>query len=156
MSGSKAGLKAVLIYLLCCLVLLAILPVVHYIIEMPEWYLMNLTILQSAYIGSLGGILYCLRATYLNICVNKRWGEDWLVWYYLRPIASLLTGFVSYVFLKAGLLILDASAQATSNPYGYLAIAFIAGYNVDNFLKRLESIANSAWGINKSRIGKDE
>ena len=58
---------------------------------------------------------------------------------------------MSYIFLKAGLLILDASTQQNSMIYGYWAIAFIAGYNVDNFMKKLEAMAESAWGINKSR-----
>lgn len=46
---------------------------------------------------------------------------------------------------------LDASVNAEGTLFGYLALAFITGYNVDNFMKRLETIAQSAWGMVKSR-----
>jgi hypothetical protein len=36
-----------------------------------------------------------------------------------------------------------------------LAIAFIAGYNVDNFMKKLEEVASSIWGIKKSRASQE-
>ena len=50
---------------------------------------------------------------------------------------------------------LEASEKLEAVRYGYLGLAFIAGYNVDCFLKRLESIAQTIWGIKKSRVGKD-
>ena len=40
--------------------------------------------------------------------------------------------------------------------YGYLAVAFIAGYNVDNFLKRIEDVAMTVWRIDKSRVSQDD
>ncbi len=122
--------------------------------EMPEWYTTKLLFVNSALLGSLGGVLYCLRAIYLNKSVHKRWDKDWYVWYYLRPLTSLISGLVSSIFLKAGLLTLDAAEGGAS--FGYLAIAFIAGYNVDNFLKKIEDVAKTVWGIDKSRVGKNE
>lgn len=118
---------------------------------MPVWYLSNLLFFKCSYIGAIGGILYCLRAVYLNKCVRKNWDQEWHVWYYIRPIASTITGFVSCIFLKAGLLVLDAEPQSNAYIFGYLAIAFIAGYNVDNFLKKLEAVARELWGIKESR-----
>ncbi|WP_350204955.1 hypothetical protein [Ekhidna sp.] len=103
--------------------------------------------------GSLGGILYCLRGVYLNKSVHKRWDKDWHVWYYLRPLTSLISGLVSSIFLRAGLLVLDAVEGEMS--FGYLAVAFIAGYNVDNFLKKIEDVAKTIWGIDKSRSSKN-
>ena len=41
-------------------------------------------------------------------------------------------------------------------PYGYLAVAFIAGYNVDFFMKKIETIAQELWGIDKSRASHDK
>jgi hypothetical protein len=46
------------------------------------------------------------------------------------------------------------SSSGEQAAFGYLAVAFIAGYNVDNFLKKIESIAKSSWGIGKSRISE--
>ena len=146
----------VIIYLIACLGLLAFASISHYIVVMPEWYLLNLMAFQSAYIGGLGGMIYCLRAVYLNKCVRNNWDSNWHTWYYLRPLTSILIGFVCYIFLKAGLLVLDASVQEDSTAYGYLAIAFISGYNVDNFMKKLEAIAESVWGIEKSRTASKD
>jgi hypothetical protein len=57
---------------------------------------------------------------------------------------------MSSVLLKAGLLALNASTEG-GNAFGYYMFAFIAGYNVDNFLKRLEGVAKSAFGVQESR-----
>lgn len=123
---------------------------------MPGWYLQNLLSLNCTFMGGLGGILYCLRAVYLNRCVLKKWDDNWVIWYYLRPITSCISGFVSSIFLKAGLLALNSSIQHDGIPYGYLTIAFIAGYNVDNFLKKIESVALNSWGIKKTRASEEE
>jgi hypothetical protein len=56
--------------------------------------------------------------------------------------------------LNAGLLVLDNMNNPDASTYGYYAIAFIAGYNVDNFMKKLESVSQSVWGISKSNVGK--
>lgn len=122
---------------------------------MPGWYTANLLLFRCTFVGIIGGVLYCLRAVYLNKCVRKQWDKDWEVWYYLRPITSGISGFASYIFLKAGLLVLEADLKPDAVAYGYLAIAFIAGYNVDNFMRKLESIAASVWGITKSRATSD-
>jgi len=145
-------MKKIITYLIGLLVTVVFLLTLHHIKEMPLWYLNNLLFFKCSYIGAIGGILYCLRAVYLNKCVRKNWDQEWHVWYYLRPIASTITGFVSSIFLKAGLLVLDAEPQSNAHIFGYLAIAFVAGYNVDNFLKKIESIANEVWGIKKSNL----
>lgn len=63
--------------------------------------------LMCGAIAYVGGALYCFRAIYLNKCVHKRWDPDWHVWYFIRPITSTIAGAVSYLFLKAGLLVLE-------------------------------------------------
>jgi hypothetical protein len=106
---------------------------------------------QSILLGGIGGIIYCLRAVYLHKCLKKDWDSVWYVWYYVRPVLSLVLGGVSWVFLKAGILVLGADSNAPNNIYGYLAIAFVAGYNVDNFLGKIEEFFESSMGIKKSR-----
>jgi len=144
-------MKKIITYELSWLGVLFFLFLGHNVVSLPEWYLNKLLFVKCAFVGGIGGALYCLRAVYLNRCVLKQWDDNWAVWYYLRPIVSLVTGLISCVFLRAGLLVLDASPGADSADYGYIALAFIAGYNVDNLLKRLESIAQSAWGVTPSR-----
>ena len=67
-------------------------------------------------------------------------------------MTSAIGGFASYIFLQAGLLTLGVSAcyNASSN-FGFWTFAFIAGYNVDNFMNKIESVANEMWGIQESR-----
>ena len=67
--------------------------------------------LKCAAVGGLGGCLYCLRAMYLNICVHKQWSRDWYAWYILRPLVSAGSGVVAFLFLKAGLLVLESGTH---------------------------------------------
>ncbi len=145
----------VIIFLLIVLLILIALAIAPFMLDMPD----ALRYFQLFYLcvvsGGFGGVLYCLRAIYLNVSVKGEWSKQWEVWYFLRPIVSLLSGGVSYIFLKAGLLVLEAQEIDGSSNYGFLALAFIAGLNVDNFIRKIESIAESAWGIGKSRASKD-
>lgn len=108
-----------------------------------------------ALIGGFGGLVYCLRGVYLNACVKKRWDVDWETWYYIRPIVSTICGGISYIFLRAGLIILEATPKGDSSDLGFYALAFIAGLNVDKFISKIEDLAQAVWGIEKSRSGKD-
>ena len=92
----------------------------------------------------------------MSACVRNDWDNRWLPWYLIRPIASLISGGVSFLFLKAGLLILDSAPTKDSSTLGFLALAFVAGYNVDKFMTKIEQIAESAWGIKKSRSANDD
>jgi hypothetical protein len=102
--------------------------------------------------GGIGGVTYCLRGVYLNACVFDRWTEKWLPWYFIRPLVSFICGVVSYIFLKSGLIVLEAQQSEHPTNLAFYALAFIAGLNVDKFIEKLEDIAQVSWGIKKSRI----
>lgn len=146
-------MKGVVFYLLILLTLLTLSTwsiitgaiLIHVKLELP---------VICALCGSFGGVVYCLRGVYLNYSVRKQWDKTWHVWYVIRPVVSALAGGISFVFLKAGLLVLDTS-EGASSIYGFLALAFIAGLNVDKFLAKIEDVAQSAFGIEKSRASKD-
>lgn len=106
-------------------------------------------------IGGIGGVLYCFRGIYLNYCVKDKWENKWLVWYLIRPVASLICGGVSYIFLKAGLLVLEAQKESDASNLGFYALSFIAGMNVDNFISKIEDLADATWGIKKSRASRN-
>lgn len=110
--------------------------------------------LKCAATGGLGGCFYCLRGIYLNVSVHRRWGNEWLAWYIIRPLVSGASGGISYLFMKAGLLILESGKKADSSDIGFFCIAFIAGLNVDRFVEKVEDVAASLWGIKKSRAGQ--
>jgi hypothetical protein len=63
---------------------------------------------------------------------------------------------VSYLLLEAGLLVLDSSPRVESNHLGFYVLAFIAGLNVDNFLTKIEDVAQTTWGIEKSRAARHD
>lgn len=101
--------------------------------------------------GGIGGIVYCMRGLYVNVCAGAGWNPRWMPWYFIRPVVSLVCGVVSYLILKAGLLVLESAPRETSNHLGFYVLAFIAGLNVDKFLGKIEDIAQTTWGIEKSR-----
>lgn len=139
----------IVIYELVFLFFAIVLFLIPDVFSMPHWYHEKLEIINCTLIGLVGGILYCLRGIYKSKSVYKNWDESWHIWYYLRPVTSAMSGFISYIILNAGLLTLDATTGDTD--FGFFAFAFIAGYNVDNFLKKLEEVAKTVWGIDKSR-----
>lgn len=124
--------------------------------QLPEWTATFELPIACGLAGGFGGVLYCLRGLYLNYSVKKQWSSEWYPWYIIRPLVSILTGGVSYLFLKAGLLVLEAQTEATSSHFGFFALAFIAGLNVDKFISKIEDLAQAAWGIEKSRASKKE
>lgn len=122
----------------------------------PIWIFKIELIIQCCLISTLGGVIYCTRAIYINRCVHDNWDSAWTVWYYLRPIVSLVCGAVSYVFLKAGLIFLDASQEVDQGTFGYLAFSFLAGLNVDKFVKKLEDVGKAVFGIEPSRSSNND
>ncbi|NQT62977.1 MAG: hypothetical protein HQ556_08485 [Candidatus Marinimicrobia bacterium] len=146
----------IIIYLIVWLIGIMVLSLSHHLWIVPEWYSSNILAFMSVYMGILGGIIYLLRNVYIHRAVRNDWDPQWYVWYYIRPLTSSISGFVSYIFLKAGLLVLDAKQVDVDIMYGYLAFAFIAGYNVDNFMKKIEEIARTLWGINKTGTAQAE
>lgn len=122
---------------------------------MPSWAFSLGLVFPCALLGGIGGVVYCLRGIYLNACVRKSWDDQWQPWYYLRPIVSHLCGAISFIFLKAGLLVLEVQSKENSTELGFLALALIAGLNVDKFVSKIEDIAQATWGIEKTRTAKD-
>ena len=148
------SLIVIIAYLIAFLALLAYLWSLQLRAMLPSWLAPLELAYQSVLMGGLGGTVYCLRAVYLNHCVKNAWDRRWVVWYVLRPVVSTLIGGVAYIFLSAGLLVLDAGHDSEASRYGFLAFAFIAGLNVDRFIVRIEEIASSTWGIRPSRVAE--
>ncbi len=122
----------------------------------PTWIINYQLPILCALCGGFGGVVYCMRGVYLNYSVKKQWSKDWYPWYIIRPLVSILTGGVSFLFLKAGLLVLEAQTGSQSTNLGFYALAFIAGLNVDKFISKIEDLAHATWGIEKSRTSKDD
>jgi len=147
-------MRKIIGYLLFLFLLLTIVLFLEFTNLLPGWYYAYQLFFHCLIASGIGGIVYCLRAVYLHASVHKNWDNEWQLWYYIRPLLSLIMGGVSFVFLKAGLLILDASQNSDTTNYGFIALSFIAGFNVSKFLSKLEDISQSVWGIEKSRASQ--
>ncbi|MDI6766222.1 MAG: hypothetical protein QME52_05305 [Bacteroidota bacterium] len=123
--------------------------------DLPTWLDSVRLPFRCILLGGLGGVVYCLRGVYLNASVRKQWDPVWVPWYYIRPFVSLACGGISFLFLKAGLLLLESAQNADSTDLGFYALAFVAGLNVDKFITKIEDIAQATWGIEKSRTARD-
>ena len=116
----------------------------------------DLVWVDAALFGLLGCAVYCMRGLYLHYCVDKDWDDRWLVWHLIRPFVSSICGAVSLLFVKAGLLLLAANPTPGSLRFycGVYALAFIAGMNVDNFIRKAESVFEEIMGIRKTRASR--
>ncbi len=150
----ELSVTIVILFLLC---MLLVLTYMFYLLTSTKTFQEEYKlVLECICIGGYGGLLYCLRGIYLNYCVFKQWSNEWIPWYIIRPIVSLVCGGVSYLFLKAGLLILEAKKETDASNLGFFALAFIAGMNVDKFISKIEDLAQATWGIEKSRTSKEK
>lgn len=148
----ESQLKRIIFYLLIVLLVDLLAMAYSFLAEMPFWWQKLELLVGCVLVGGVGGVLYCLRAVYISACIRKEWDDIWQPWYYIRPIVSHLCGGVSFLFLKAGLLVLESQKTGETTNIGFYALAFIAGMNVDKFIAKIEDIAKTTWGIDKSRI----
>lgn len=101
------------------------------------------------YFGIVGGITHCLRSIYLHTSLLADWNSRWNTWYFLRPIVSGIMGVISFIFIKAGLLAFSSEVATENRTFAFIAISFLAGYNVKNFLSKIEDVSKSLIGIEK-------
>lgn len=147
--------KFLVVFYLVAWLLAAIVTIAYDLLaDWPSWLASARTPIYCAVSGLIGGLMYLLRAVYLNASVRNTWSMQWIPWYLIRPITSSISGFVAWLFLSAGLLVLGTDAADSGASVGYYALAFIAGLNVDRFLERIENIAESAWGVRRSRVSE--
>lgn len=144
-------MKKIIFYHILVLIAVIIISIQEPLGNVPGWLASYWLVIQCILVASVGSTLYCLRAIYVNKGVKNNWKTSWEVWYYLRPITSAISGFAAYIFLKAGLIVLEAGQAVGAGDYGFLVIAFIAGLNVDKFVLKLEEVAKATFGIEKSR-----
>ena len=148
-------MKGVIFYLVA-LALLYLAAIIFFASgEEPQWLANMKTPAICALVGGLGATTYCLRAVYINHCVKDQWSDQWLAWYYIRPVVGVICGLAAWIFLEAGLLVLESSTTDNPTRFAFYALAFIAGLNIDRFLAKLEGVAASTWGIEKSRMARE-
>jgi len=129
--------------------------ILFFIVGEPAPFLVKIkTPILCCLFGGVGGATYCLRGVYISACVKKNWDSAWLPWYFIRPFVSFVCGGISWIFFKAGLIVFESQQNSNASEFAFFALAFIAGLNVDKFVVKLEDIAATVWGIEKSRISQ--
>ena len=107
-------------FLLACLVLYGCAIALILSGALPPWAAEFEVGLLCGLTAGVGGVVYCLRGIYVNTCAGDGWNPKWMPWYFIRPIVSLVCGVVSYLLLKAGLLVLDSAPREATNHMGLL------------------------------------
>lgn len=151
----KKELIGIVAYLMMFLALLLVgyLGTLHP--SVPDWLVDQSLAIRCMLCSGLGGAIYLFRAVYLRCCVYDDWDGGWQPWYYIRPFTSMLCGLVAFVFLSAGLIVLDGDRVDGAGEYGFYALCILAGMNVDKFIVRIEEIGKAVFGIETSRTSSN-
>ena len=99
----------------------------------------NLFFVMVAFAGALGSALHSLRSLVDYIGERElRW--SWVPFYLVRPILGAVLATLLYVVLRAGLFSPSSSSQQAS-PYGFAAVAGLAGLFSDQAIEKLKKVA---------------
>jgi hypothetical protein len=110
----------------------------------------NLFFVMVAFAGALGSILHSLRSLVTYIGERQlRW--SWVPFYLVRPVLGALLATLLYV-VRAGLFSPSSSSQQAS-PYGFAAVAGLAGLFSDQAVEKLKKVAEELF--EKLAPGKD-
>jgi hypothetical protein len=149
-------------YLVIILILYILLFIAMYFIDLELYFEPGLflnedlkLLLLCCVLAGLGGTIYCLRGVFEHACRKNDWKLKWNLWYYIRPIFSIGCGIIAFLFLKAGLFLLETNIPENATNIGYLVLSFIAGYSVDSFIERIEEIGKSIFSIKKSNYSSE-
>ena len=153
-TSSRCQVLGVTAYIVLFVGVLTWMLVLTHLVSSPAWIRDNALLVRCGLSGGLGGAIYLLRAVYLRCCVYRDWTTAWIPWYLIRPLISTMCGIVAFVFLSAGLMILDATRADGGNEFGFYALAILAGLNVDRFVLRVEEVGKATFGIEKSRTAE--
>ena len=115
----------------------------------------NIVWVYTILLGLIGGCTYCIRGLYIQYCAKKVWDNRWILWHISKPFISAISGGVSLIFIKAGLLVFNGETEI-QRLYGVYSLSFIAGLNVDNFMNKIESVFKEISGIRESNLSREK
>jgi hypothetical protein len=95
--------------------------------------------LVVALAGALGGLIHTIRSAAWYVG-NRELKWSWLPFNLLLPIVGALGGTVFYLVLRAGLFSPSTSA-AHASPFGFAAVAVLAGLFSEQALEKLRELA---------------
>ena len=112
--------------------------------------------LVVAIAGALGGLIHTIRsaAWYLG---NRQLRWSWMPFNLLFPIIGALAGTVFYLVLRAGLFS-PSSSVTTVSPFGFAAVAVLAGLFSEQAMEKLKQVASQLFAerpVGEDHLGPD-
>ena len=104
----------------------------------PHWR-ESLFFVMVAFAGALGAIVHSLRSLVIYVG-NRELRWSWVPFYLVRPVIGAALATLLYVVLRAGLFSPSSSSQQAS-PYGFAAVAGLAGLFADQAIEKLKKVA---------------
>ncbi|MET0939002.1 MAG: hypothetical protein ABWY51_07245 [Gaiellaceae bacterium] len=90
--------------------------------------------------GALGGLIHTIRSMSWYVGNhNLLW--SWMLFNLMLPLVGALAGTVFYIVLRAGLFSPSTSAASVS-PYGFTAVAIMAGLFSEQAMEKLRQLAS--------------
>jgi hypothetical protein len=111
----------------------------------------SLFFVMVAFAGALGATVHSLRSLVIYIG-NRELRWSWIPFYVVRPVLGAALATLLYVVLRAGLFSPSSSSQQAS-PYGFAAVAALAGLFSDQAIEKLKKVAEELF--EKLSAGKD-
>lgn len=99
----------------------------------------SLFFVTVAFAGAIGGMVHAIRSLAVYVG-SRRLKWSWAPFYLLKPILGAVLATLLYFVLRAGLFSPSASTDQAS-PYGFAAIAALAGLFSDQAVEKLRAIA---------------
>ena len=99
----------------------------------------SLFFVMVAFAGALGAIVHSLRSLVIYVG-NRELRWSWVPFYLVRPVIGASLATLLYVVLRAGLFSPSSSSQQAS-PYGFAAVAGLAGLFADQAIEKLKKVA---------------
>lgn len=144
-NANKSMVMVICYQLFIALITILFLPIIN-ALGLYSSEVFNIVMIQCILCSTISGVLYCLRAIYKNRCVRNIWTEQWVTWYYLRPITSCIAGFLSYIAIGALFTVISFFSTDDLLPIDsnvklrmlFMLGSFFIGYNVKTIAKFLE------------------
>ena len=111
----------------------------------------SLFFVMVAFAGALGAVVHSLRSLVVYVG-NRELRWSWVPFYVVRPVLGAALATLLYVVLRAGLFSPSSSSQQAS-PYGFAAVASLAGLFSDQAIEKLKKVAEELF--EKLPAGKD-
>lgn len=95
--------------------------------------------------AALGSFVH-VAISYATYVGNRRYKEEWTLWYAVRPPVGVSLAIVVFLLIRGGLFTPTAAAEEAINPFGLVAIGGLIGMFAIEAADKLKGIFDSFFG----------